>query len=388
MSLYNKVLESIIKNKALKEEGKYNGLPMPFQRLSEYIPCFEKGMSIGILGATGSAKSRLSRFIFLYHAYKFYKETGYKLKIVYLPLEDNKEKVYRNIICNYLKDVHNITVTLHELDSKGKRLLPDFVLQKLLEAEQYFKEFEDIVYIIDGENQPQKIYELCKEIALSLGTIEEYYVELPFGRQKKQYRYVSDYHIFCIVDNMSNIDPEEGSIEHKAINDFAKDYVRGKLCNFFGWTVIQVLQLDFESEKQAFTKEGQSIIAKVEPSLAGIGDSKRVSRSMHLIFGLFSPARYGLERFPIPPKNNPHEYYDIGVLGNRFRSIQVIKSNDSDCGMKLPVLFDGVGESFEELPLPQSNEMKKIYEEVSGKPRFVKVKNQLTFKEEADEMPF
>ena len=91
--LYNKVKEKILQNKEIKQNGKFVGIPMPFKRLAEYIPIIERGHSIGILGATGSGKSRVTRYVFLYHVYKFSKENNYPVRIIYFPLEDSKEKV-------------------------------------------------------------------------------------------------------------------------------------------------------------------------------------------------------------------------------------------------------------------------------------------------------
>jgi hypothetical protein len=91
--LYQQVLKGILRNKSIKQEGGFIGVPYPFPRLCEYLPVMEKGHSIGLLGPTGSGKSRLARYMFIYHVYKFYKETGYPIRIVVLSLEDNKDKV-------------------------------------------------------------------------------------------------------------------------------------------------------------------------------------------------------------------------------------------------------------------------------------------------------
>jgi ABC-type multidrug transport system fused ATPase/permease subunit len=90
--IFERVKNSILRNKEIKEAGGYIGLPCPFPRLSQYIPVIERGQSIGLLGSTGSGKSRLARYMFLYHPYKFYKDTGYPIRIFLLALEDNKER--------------------------------------------------------------------------------------------------------------------------------------------------------------------------------------------------------------------------------------------------------------------------------------------------------
>lgn len=366
MGLFTTVVEDIIKNKKLKSEGKYVGIPITFSRLAEYIPIIEKGQSIGVLGATGSGKSRYTRWMFIYMVYRFHLETGYKVHIIYCPLEDSKEKVYRNMLCHYLYELYGIYINLQELDSKGTRILPDFVQEKIQEAKQFFKDFEKVVTVVDGINEPTKLFNFCKDYALSTGKVEEYEIKIQ-GNIKKQSRYIAndDVHTIVIADNMSNIDIEEGAkTEREAIVRFCKKYARERLCNFFNFTVVQVLQQDFDSERQSFNRDGESIVAKLKPSLAGIGDSKTISRSMHLVLGLFHPARFGLLQYPIPSRNKPDHTYKLDILGNRFRSLSVLKANDTDFGMEIAFNFDAVTETMTELPAIGTPEIEEVYNKI------------------------
>lgn len=350
--IFDRVLSSIIKDKGIKEQGGYVGIPYPFPRLSDVIPVIEKGHSIGVLAGTGIGKSKWTRFVFIYHVYKFCKETGYRAHILYFPLEDNKEKVYKNMICHYLAQEHDIHISVQELTSRT-RILPDFVLERLLEANEYFKEFEDFVEFVDDCSKPTEIFEYCKEYARKTGKTH-----------KESKTYVSDVHTIVVIDNMSNVDLEElMRADREAMILLAKEYVREYLCNKLGFTVVQVLQMAFDKEKQQFTHSGMSIISKLEPSLDGIGEAKTISRSMHLIFGLFNPDRYELIQYPIPPRTDPENCYRIDILRDRFRSIKIIKSNDSAVGKRIGLLFNPYSEVFEELPLPKTPELKKVYED-------------------------
>lgn len=377
MSLFKTVRNEILQNAALKESGEYIGIPVPFPRLAEYIPVWDKGQSIGILGPTGSGKSRVTRYIYIYQAYKFCKETGYKLKILYFPLEDNKEKVYKNVIAHYLHEVHNITISLKELDSKCDKPLSPMIQEKIVEAEEYFREFESVVTFIDTVTQPSKIYEECRKFALNLGKVEKYTVDLE-GEKIEQFRYISDYHVLCLVDNMSNLDPENQD-ERRTMVDFSKRYVREKLCNFFKWTVVQVLQSDFQTERQQYNRDGETIVAKLEPSLASIGEAKTISRSMHLVLSLFDPNKHDILQFPKPSKKDPDNCWDISILKHRFRSLKVIKNNDGATGLRIGLLFDALAETFTELPAPKTEELKAVYQSIKGKPMYVKQKNEIRY---------
>lgn len=390
--LYDIVTEEIKKNKQLKESGGFIGIPIPFARLAEYVPIIERGQSIGVLAATGAGKSRFCRWLFLYHVYKFYKETGYLIKIIYIPLEDSKEKVMRNMICHYMFELYNIYINLQELDSKGQRKLPDFVLEKIEEAKEFFAEFEQIVNVVDGHSEPTEIFEYCKEYALKTGTVETY-TTIVDGEETQQSRYVANHnvHTIVIVDNMSNIDIEKGTKdEREAIVKFCKTYVRGRLCNFFKFTVVQVLQQDFSSERQSFTRDGESVIAKLEPSLAGIGDSKTIARSMHLVLGIFHPSRFGILSYPPPTRHDPNNTYRLDILGNRFRSLHVLKANDTDFGQKIAFNFDAVTEVMTELPLPQTPEIDALYNKIKqkGGGKFSKIQTSVIINEDLEEAPF
>lgn len=389
--LYNTVKDSILKNKELKEQGKYIGIPMPFKRLAEYIPSIEKGYSIGLLGATGSGKSRLTRYLFLYEPYKFYKLTGYPIRIFLFALEDNKEKVYRNLICHYLFDLYGIYVSLQELDSKANRTLPDWITEKLEEAKEFFAEFEKVVTIVDGIHQPTEIFTYLSDYAKRTGTIEEVPVEVE-GKIIKQARYIAnnDVHTIVIVDNMSNIDPEPGAEdERKAMIFFCKKLVRERLCNFYRFTVVQVLQQDFQTERQSFTRDGSTIISKLEPSLASIGEAKTISRSMHLILGLFNPSRFDIIQYPAPTKRNP-KTYRVDLLGNRFRSLSVLKCNDADFGQRVAFDFNAVNEVMKELPKIGDPALDKIYEKIREKQpgTFAKSTGVVLQEEDEDDTPF
>ena len=388
---FKKSLEKILKNKELKSNGEYLGIPYPFKRLNNYLCSIDRGQAIGILGRTGDMKSKITRYIFLYHAFKFHIETGYKLRILFFCMEDSVEQVYNFIICNYLKEKYGISISAKSLHSKDIELSDD-IAAKLCEANKYFENFEEIVSFIEGVTEPTAMYNICRESALALGKVTKR-MEIVDGKEVEQFNYESDTHVICIFDNMSNIDTEDGtSNDQAAILKFIKDYMRLKLCNFFKFTCVMVLQMDFESEKASFNKNGETIVSKLEPSLGDIGDSKRAARSLHLVLSVFSPDRFGIDKFPIPPKHQPEMFYRIDTLGNRFRSLRVLKSNHTDTGMRIGIIADAVGETFKELPLPNTPEIQALYDSLEKQGHYQKIEqpqqNIINYQDDGEEPPF
>lgn len=391
--IYNKILNDLKKNKAIREGGKHLGIPVPFSRLSEQVPLIERGQSIGLLGASGIGKSPLARFLFLYTPYKFYKDTGYKIKIFFFCLEDNVEKVYHHCICNYLYLEHNIICTPKDLTSKTAAL-PQFVVDKIEEAQEYFKEFEDIVEFVWDVHKPKDIYGLLRDYAQKTGKLTKTKKLNKEGVEITQYHYHSDVHTIVIFDNMSNLDIDEeddAESERKAMIRLARSYTRAKLVNVLNFTVVQVMQLDFQSERQQFTSSGMTVLSKIEPSLAGIGDAKTIARSMHLIIGLFDPSRYELMHYPIPSSKDPENCYRLDILGKNFRAIKVLKNNDGPCGGRIGLMFNYSAETFEELPKPKTPELKRLYESMSGSYKKINTKDLDTVKDSstfAEDTPF
>lgn len=385
--LYKIVRDRIEQNKNLRESGGYVGIPVPFTRLQDYLPSLEQGHSIGILGGTGTGKSRFARYFSIYAPYKFYKDTGYKLKIFYLPLEDSKEKVYMNLICHYLNDIYGYKVSLQELQSKGSRILPQIIMDAIYEAEDFFSEFEDIVTILDGYSDPKSIYTVLESYLLDpeVGYVDEYEVDVK-GRKEKQTRYVPLQHVILLLDNYSNIDLDDShETERAAVQEMAKKYVRGYLCNFYKVTAIQVLQTDFATERAQYGSDGKAIMSKVEPNLASIGDVKTISRSMHIIMSLFDPSKFDFLTYPQVSqkqlKEDPEaikKVYNIDVLGNKFRALKVLKNNDGDTGVRIGLYFDAITENFTELPSPESSEMQRWYDQFKKKGLDTPVKTNRT----------
>lgn len=385
--LFKKVREQIYSNKDNLKKGIFNGIPYPYPKLNEHLVSIEKGQAIGVLGGTGLGKSFFVRYTFLYSTYKFYKDTGYKLKILFFCLEDSKERAMQFVICHYLREVHNIFITIKELNSRGREL-PDFVKQKIDEAEVYFEDLEKIVTFIDGKTEPKELFTICKNVAMKLGSLETYTEDIE-GTQVKQLKYTSDTHVIAIFDNMSNIDMSVAeNSEQEAILKFCKEYMRLYLCNLFNWTCVMVMQGDFESERASFSRAGEINIAKLEPSLASIGDSKRASRAFHLVFSLFSPHRHDIVSYPLPTRANPDNYYRIDILGNKFRSLRIIKANDTDVGMRVGLLFDAIGGTFSELPPPTDKiGLSRVYEKFGSKDK-LKQQTEVVAFDDPDKLPF
>jgi hypothetical protein len=132
--------------------------------------------------------------------------------------------------------------------------------------------------------------------------------------------------------------------------DKLSEYCAKYLRNRYHYSPIIIQQQAFESEGNDAFKLG-----RVRPSVAGLGDSKYVSRDADIVLGLFSPFRFGITEYM---------GYDITQLKDHIRFLEVIVNRNGEMGGLLPLWFDGAVCDFRELPKPDDKAaLDKYYKE-------------------------
>lgn len=336
MSFYKDTfLKEVEVKKGRKERGEYNGIPFCYGNYRDYVTSIDKGVYYGLLSGPGNGKSYWMRYTFIYEPLKFAMETGYKLKILYFALEDSMMQVYKKLAAHYLWEKHGIFLSQKLLDSK-ETPLPDRYLNLMKEDEEFFKFFEDQVYIYNDDLDPDAITNRCKAI---------------------YNKYGPDYHYIAIIDNYANISEGNYKNKYEAVSTFSRENVRLDLIKKLDFSVLAILQGDLDTEKFAGrnANAGGNVTA-IEPTLGSLGDIKIISRDMHIIWSLFNPWRYGILTYP------NSKGWNIDNLRNRFRSLIMIKNNLEDMAPRLGLYFDGGKGIFWELPgTDQEEALQRIY---------------------------
>lgn len=346
MGLYDKVLADVIIKKERREKGEFNGIPYCFPRYYPYFDTFNKGEYTGILGNTGSGKSRLLRF-WMYHMVNFIMENDYPSKILYFSLEDPEIPVGKSIMSHYLYTRQGLAITAKMLNSSDKPLKDDYI-KAIKNDSKFFREFDSIVEVINDLSTPNEIYNKVAQTFKEIG---------------------DTHHIIVLIDNQSNITRDsQDPTEWDAIKRLSRDIVRLKFCKA-GITTITVLQVNADQEKNTFRNAGKGSLTNIEPNLSSIGDATVVAKTMHNIFALFDPNRFEIKEYPFAGQ------YNIDVLRGNFRSLLHLKSNTSEIAPRFGMLFSGAFEVFEAMPLPDDTEsLRKIYAKIMDAEREKRVR--------------
>lgn len=363
-NVFDRALRAIEKNKSNKEQGIFNSIPFGLPSLDRHVPGVMGGMQYIVTASSGVGKTQVSKFLFIHQPYKFIKshpELGLKLKILWFALEESKEEFMNTLITAKLKEDYNISIGVLELTSMGINTLSDDILEKVRSCREYFRELGESLEIIDNTSNPFGIFKYVRNYARTHGTFHTKKITID-GKEEDVFDYYepNDPKEFVVVvtDHISLLQPEENEQTrtlHLAITKFSSDYCRKHISKHWKYCVVNIQQQAADKEKQQFTNSGMSIESKLEPSLDGLADNKLTQRDALVVLGLFAPDRYEITK---------HLDYDITILGDNYRSISILKNRNGSPNLRKGLFFNGQTNTFAELPLPNSEEMKVIYERI------------------------
>lgn len=378
MNSFREIINDLNKKKENVDNGGINAIPFNLPSLTKYVPGIVPELNYGITASSGVGKSKISRALFMFGPYDYYmkhKETkDLNLKIHAFCLEDNVAKTKRYLLLKALYEHSNIRLNEMQLSSyvEEGRLTSDH--QRAIEKIYPFLEDMEKIITFYDESSPSYMLSKLKDslLAPGMGSFTDSsgnkisrdqaqaIVADKNSKERIQYdHYHNNTFNIVIVDNLQNIKPEKGQTKYEALDRFTREIVRDKLCNFYRCTTALVQQQNQESVKKQFTNFGDSVVEKLRPSVAGLGEFKNSVQTMHCLMGLFSPAMFNVRTY-----NSSNGNYDIDKLGSYFKELSILKSNFS-ASVDCPLFCDPVAETFNELPPAKDGiGMQKVYDRV------------------------
>ena len=349
-SLYERTLLGMEDRRQRILDGGVNCIPSPFKRFLNDFCGIEQDTYYCITSFTKGGKSQVVSFMFIFQTviFSYFAKQQVDFKIIYFPLEETKERIMQRFMSWLLfkKSQGSIRVSPKELRSTTTALDEDIIDRlRQFDMQDILRYFEEHVIFPTESPNPTGIYKYCKQYAEEHGTVHKKTVKI-----KDEFGVPQDVEVFdsyeqdnpneyriIIIDTINLIDTERGMTLKQSI-DKLSEYCAKYLRNRYHYSPIIIQQQAFESEGNDSFKLG-----RVRPSVAGLGDSKYVSRDADIVLGLFSPFRFGIT-----------EYfgYDITIMKDHIRFLEVVVNRNGEMGGLLPLWFDGAVCDFKELPKP------------------------------------
>lgn len=368
--LSNRVIDGFEERRDNILNGGINCIPSPFKSFRRDFPGIEQGRYYLVSGATKSAKSQISNFLFLYtpilYAYKHPDEV--RVKIFYFPLEETPENITARFMSYLLYSLTNgkIRVSPMDLRSTDKdRVLPTEVLD-LLRSKEYqdiFSFYEEHTHFLSDRNATG-VWATLNKYAEEAGTIHKKKIFIENKETGvKQEKEVFDYYepkdpkeyVIILVDHVSLLGFERGLSLRESIAKLSEYMMI--LRNKYKYIPVVVQQQSTETSDLEAYKEG-----KISPTMAGLSDCKYTAKDCNIMLGITNPYSYGMEKYPKTKTG-----YDISMLKGYARFFNVVLNRDGESNGMIPLYFDGAVNYFK--PLPSSDdkaEMEVFYNKIKN----------------------
>jgi hypothetical protein len=360
-SIFDKATETVKVYRDDKNNGRINAIPPPFPSLADHFPGWERAKQTTISAGTGIGKTKLAKFFIITSIAKYIHENpDLDVTIRWYALEETEQEFALSFISTILAVKYGIILSVPQLLSIGKYTLSKVEEEAVEDATIFLNEFLKHVHVIDWITNPYGIWKDVREFTEKRGKF--YYEKVDKNNKVISCEEITDptkgwnkfvptrekEFVFIVTDHISLLQPEKdhhGSL-FAAMGEFSKKYCLKFMVKRLGYHVINIQQQTADSDKQQFDFKGQSIEAKLLPTLDGLANNKECARDCHLVMAIFAPTRYGLEKFD-GYNINPN----TGGLGDKYRCLLFLKDrNYGLANARVHMFFNGALNYLEELP--------------------------------------
>ena len=369
MSLKDRIINSLEERRENVLNGGINCIPLPFHRFRSEMSGIEQGNYYLITGATKSAKTQITNYLFVYNTvlYTFYNPDIIYPKIFYFPLEETAENITLRFMAFLISHITKGRVKISPVDLKStdeRKPLSKEVLDIMYSNEfcNIMEHYESIVTFYDDRN-PTGVWKVMTNYAKTHGethfkTIKMKEVDDVTGEEKMVDREVFDYYtpkcpseyIFIIVDHVSLMIPERNMQLRECIAKLSEYMVI--LRNRYNYIPVIIQQQSVETQSLDAFKQG-----KIRPTVAGLGDCKYTARDCNVMIGMTNPNSFELSYYYNYKINDGGE-----GLKDNFRMLEIVLNRSGSANGLCPVFFNGAINEFKELPLPKDKDIEKFYE--------------------------
>jgi len=363
MELINRVIDNLEKRREKVLKGGINCIPNPFKNFRRDYPGIEQGQYILMSGATKSAKTQITNFMFLYTPllYAYYHPDQVRVKIFYFPLEETPDNITIRFISYLLYTLsgYKIRISPTDLKSTNKDKVLDPEILNILRSIEYqsILEFYEKNVLFMSDRNATGVWKVLNRYAEEAGIIHKKKILIENSvTGVKQEREVFDYYepkdpdeyVIIIYDHVSLIERERGMDLRESINKLSEYMMI--LRNKYQYIPVVVQQQNTETTNlEAFKND------RIRPTEAGLEDSKHASKDCSIMFGITNPSKYGIPKYP-----NTIQSYDITRLRGYARFLEVVINRNGEANGLLPLYFDGAVNYFS--PLPRPNDTVKLSE--------------------------
>lgn len=309
-----------------RRENDINGIPTTFQSLKKILPAFDRNQQIILASNNGTGKTSFVWKYAVVDTINFLIKNSDKIDghIYFVSLELTKDMVMIKLFQQLLYKKFNKTYPLDVFLSLTNNRLTDEELHFLeVERKKLLEFFDTKVTILDKNNTVKGLSKDLSALIIKSNTVHnEKFLNI------------------IIVDTVNAIGLESGQTKTDAMKEWNQEYCLKLFRNELNCCIINIMQLDKQSQQKQFTVTGQKIEEKLIPTKDSIAGDKEASNSCSLMLALFNPTDFGLDSW---------NGYNVIKFEKGFRMLYVLKNNFGETNVCVPFFYHGVSNSWQEI---------------------------------------
>lgn len=304
------------------------GISTGLSKLDSVISGIQKQRFYLIAGGTGSGKTTLCLYSFIYKPLK--EKLGKDdFEIVYYSLEMTAEMLYAKLLSMYIYDEFNVRISYEEIFS-NQVIIGDKNYHYLHIARKWLEKVDEHLIVFDKTLTTDVLYAHLMTYAKNNGVFQE----TGDGNSTIYIPKVKERLTLVIIDHAWLITPLPGQTQKTAVDETAKYLVYFR--NKCGFSPIVLQQLNRQNSSIDRRKEKMQL-----PELQDLKGTGDIAEAAEIVIALFNPVK---------EKMSSWEGYDIKTFKDNFRAICVLKNRYGAVDKVVPCAFYGDINYFRQLP--------------------------------------
>ena len=323
--LYNKIDSG--------RQGKNIGLKTGIPKMDDYTGGIQPVYTL-VFGVSGSGKSALALYSYIYRPLKDYPDKN--IKLCYFSLELSAELLLAKLLCLYIFEEYNVIIPYTRLMSWNS-ILDDDTYNYVVKARKWLESINNKLIIYDSALTSKFFYSKVKHLLEENGKFEP----SADGRRTLYKKNDPEQLTIVVVDHLNLATSIEGRTKKEEIDLISKYAVT--LRNQCGVSFFMLMQ---ENRNSASMDRRKAELT--ECSSEDISDTSAPFQDCEICIGVYYPLKFKLKTHKGYPIIN--ESSDFEGLRGRYRSLQLIKNRQGESEKAIPVNFFGEIGYWNQLP--------------------------------------
>ena len=321
-------------------KGKNTGYSTGIPKLDEYTGGVRRGIYTLIFGTSGSGKSSLALYSYIYRPLKDHPNDN--IKLIYYSLEMSAEILLSKLLCLYIYDTFNTVIPYTKLMS-WREIISDEDYDYVLKGRNWLESISDKLIIIDKSLNNKNFYHSIMTYLEEWGTFEK----VDNGNRTIYIKNDPQQLVQIVIDHLALVTPIDGHSKKEEM-----DLISSYCVTLREKCQISCVILQQENRNSSDMDRRKANLTECSPE--DLKDTGSTYNDCEICIGVYYPLKFKIKshgNYPIIVEDNGQQGGNSFIgLRDRYRALCLIKNRHGVNDKMIPCNFFGELGIFRELP--------------------------------------